>query len=314
MIRLGLCCQFLEEPIRFRTTTARYLGRLIRSEQLQKLSRLCLSNSQALFQAIEFCHRNHIGCFRVNSRILPLKTHPQLAYSMDILPDAREIRNTFLECGKKAAQSGVRLTFHPDQFILLSSPDEEIVRNSIRELEYQAEVSDWIGADVINLHGGGGYGDKRSALERMGKSIAKLNREIRRRLTLENDDRVYTPSDLLPFCRKHRLPFVYDVHHHRCHPDRLTVPEATRMALETWNREPLFHISSPREGWGSSRPRYHRDDIDIRDFPDCWMDLAVTIEVEAKAKERAVIRLQRALEKKLGKNSEVKKRPDSSSA
>ena len=297
MLRLGLCCKFLEEPIKFRTTTAKSMGRLIRSEQLQKLSRLCLANARALGRAVEFCHQNHIGCFRVNSRILPLKTHPQLAYALDILPDGREIRNTFLDCGKKAARLGVRLTFHPDQFILLSSPEKEIVRNSIRELEYQAEVSDWIGADVINIHGGGGYGDKRSALERMGETIAKLNRGVRERLTLENDDRVYTPSDLLPFCRQHRLPFVYDVHHHHCLPDRLTIPEATRLGLKTWNREPLFHLSSPREGWGSSRPQCHHDYIDIKDFPDCWKDLDITIEVEAKAKELAVIRLQKALKK-----------------
>ena len=297
MLRLGLCCKFLKEPIAFRTATATYLQRLSRSEQLNHISRLCLANARALGRAVEFCHRNHIGCFRVNSRILPLKTHPQLAYAVENLPDGKEIRGTFLECGKKAARLGVRLTFHPDQFILLSSPDREIVRKSVEELEYQADVCDWIGADVINLHSGGGYGDKEAALRRMGAAVSKLKKRVRDRLTLENDDRVYTPSDLLPFCRQYRIPLVYDVHHHRCLPDRLSIPEATRLALKTWNREPLFHISSPKYGWGTPPIRPHRDYIHIQDFPDCWRRLNITVEVEAKAKERAVIRLQRALEK-----------------
>jgi UV DNA damage repair endonuclease len=34
----------------------------------------------------------------------------------------------------------------PDQFILLSAPDPEIVRKSVLDLVYQAEVAEWIHA------------------------------------------------------------------------------------------------------------------------------------------------------------------------
>ena len=38
---------------------------------------------------------------------------------------------------------------------------------------------------------------------------------------------------------------VYDVHHHRCNPDGLSVEEATSQAMATWDREPLFpHLQS----------------------------------------------------------------------
>jgi len=50
----------------------------------------------------------------------------------------------------------------------------------------------------INIHGGGAYGDKKSALRRLARQIEKLPDHVRTRLTFENDDRVYTPSDLLP--------------------------------------------------------------------------------------------------------------------
>jgi hypothetical protein len=96
---------------------------------------------------------------------------------------------------------------------------------------------------------------------------------------------------LIPTC----LPLVYDVHHHRCLGDGLSVERATADAVSTWNREPLFHISSPREGWHGPKPERHHDYINPADFPDCWQPLTVTVEVEAKAKELAVLRLQRYL-------------------
>lgn len=70
--------------------------------------------------------------------------------------------------------------------------------------------------------------------------------------------------------------------------------EATGHALVTWQRhgsEPCVHLSSPRNGWGEGNPRLHADYIDPEDFPDCWRDLGLTIDVEAKAKELAVFRL-----------------------
>jgi len=114
-------------------------------------------------------------------------------------------------------------------------------------------------------------------------------------LTLENDDRIYTPAELLPVCRATRVPLVYDVHHHRCNPDQLSIEEATLQAIKTWDREPLFHVSSPRSGWKGKNWGPHSDYIDINDFPLEWKALDLTVEVEAKAKECAIARLQNQL-------------------
>lgn len=290
-MRLGLCCKFSEAAIKFRNTTAKATGRLSRKEQRQKLAGLCLQNGKALRQALEFCRMNGIGDFRVNSQILPLKTHPQLGYDIADLPQHEKIVQTFKSCGDFARESDLRTSLHPDQFVLLNSPRDEVTRKSIAELEYQAMVSEWIGADVLNIHAGGAYGDKQGALRRLVKNIDSLSQRVRERLTIENDDRIYTPAELLQVCEATAVPLVYDVHHHRCLPDGLSVAEATERALATWDREALFHISSPREGWGSTRPQIHHDYIDPADFPECWLDLDITVEVEAKAKELALQRL-----------------------
>ena len=295
MIRFGLCCKFSEEPIRFYTTTAQYVSGLSPSKRTGKFENLCLQNAQSLLTAIDYCSKNNIGSFRINSRILPLKTHPDVGYDIKQLPQAQAIEHAFKLCGKRAQASGIRLTFHPDQFILLSSLKKDVTRKSIQELEYHAEVSEWVGADVIIIHAGGGYGDKTATLQRLAKVLKKLGNNVRKRLVIENDDRIYTPEDLLGFCKENGIPFVYDVHHHRCLKDSLSVEHVTQEALATWNREPLFHVSSPKFGWESSKPSPHHDFIDIHDFPECWRGLSITVEVEAKAKELAVKKLHSQL-------------------
>jgi UV DNA damage endonuclease len=295
MIRLGLCCIFRDQPIKFRTTTATAIKRLPHDAGGRKLADVCAANAVALMESLEFCAANDIGCFRVNSRILPLKTHPDVGYDPKELPGGRQIVGQFRKCGDFAKAAGLRTTFHPDQFVVLNSPRPEVLSQSIAELEYHAEVAGWIGADVVNIHAGGAYGDKQAALRCLAKNVRRLCKMACSLVTLENDDTIFTPADLLPFCKEHRIPFVYDVHHHHCTPGGVTVEEATREALTTWDREPLFHVSSPLEGWNGPKPERHDDYINVRDFPVFWQEIDMTVEVEAKAKELAVKKLAKEL-------------------
>ncbi len=290
-LRLGLCCQFAREPIKFRTTTATAMLRLPRAQRLARLAELCRANADALQAALRYCAAHGIGAFRINSQILPVKTHPQAGYAVTELPGGREIIRRFRECGAFARERDVRLSFHPDQFVVLNSPNDRTLAHSLEELDYQAEVAEWVGADTINIHGGGAYGDKVAAMRALRRNIERLPARVRSRLTLENDDKVYSPSDLLPVCADTGLPLVYDVHHHRCLPDGLSIEAATERAVATWNREPLFHISSPLEGWHGPKPERHHDYINPRDFPSAWKGRSLSVEVEAKAKELAVLKL-----------------------
>jgi UV DNA damage endonuclease len=295
MIRFGLCCIFKEQPIKFRRSTATYLSRFSLRERKRRLSEICLDNAQNLFEALTFCHRNKIGAFRINSQILPLKTHPEMGYDLANLAESDIILNTFKECGAFCREHNIRTSFHPDQFIVLSSPNPDVVSRSILDLTYQAQVAEWVNADVINIHAGGVYGDKTGALNRLKQTIETLPDPVRNRLTLENDDKSYSPEDLLPICSDLKIPLVYDVHHHRCLKDRFSVEEATHRCLSTWNREPLFHISSPKNGWEDREIRNHHDYINPMDVPELWLPMDITVEVEAKAKELAVLKLMKDL-------------------
>ena len=305
MIRFGLCCIFRDEPIKFRTTTATAVAKMDRLSGLQKISDLCRENAQSLLEALKFCAANDIGNFRVSSTILPLKTHPVLGYKVEDLPEAEYIVSLFKKAGEYARLNNIRTCFHPDQFVVLSSPKSDVVIQSLNEIEYQAEVAEWINGDVVNIHGGGSYGDKQKALSDFSRSVELLSERARTRLTVENDDKVYTPSDLLPVCTHLGIPLVYDVHHHRCNKDGLEIEQATDQALVTWNREPMFHLSSPIEGWSGPKPSRHHDFINVDDFPDYWKNLDITVEVEAKAKEVAISQLQKDLKNNSQKNLRV---------
>ena len=212
-----------------------------------------------LLETLQYGSGHGIGCFRINSQILPIKTHTEVGYDLGDLPGGEQIVDQFRRCGEFARANGLRITFHPDQFVVLNSPKPEVVEHSIAELVYQAEVADWVGADVINVHAGGVYGDKRAALEQLRRGIDRLSDKVRQRVTLENDEKCYSPADLLTLCTSVGIPLVYDVHHHRCNPDGLSIAEVTNQAMATWNREPLFHISSPLEGWKGPKPsRLHQ--------------------------------------------------------
>ncbi|MBE0582329.1 MAG: UV DNA damage repair endonuclease UvsE [Desulfofustis sp.] len=293
-MRLGLCCLFKNEPVRFRTTTATALANRARPAQLLKLSEICRSNAENLLLAVQTIRRLGIGAFRIMSPLFPRMTHPQVGYRLEQLDDGETIGRLLEATRSYARQHEIRLSFHPDQFVVLSSPHPEVVANSVRELEYQAFLAEAVGAEVINLHAGGVYGDKQLALQRLRRVVDKLPQPIRSRLTLENDDISYSVSDLLPVCEELSLPLVYDVHHHRCLPDGLSVEEATRLAGETWDRlgrEQYCHLSSPQAGWAGANLKPHADYIDPADLPICWLERPMTVDIEAKAKELAILQL-----------------------
>jgi len=305
-LRWGLCCQFLDAPIKFRSATHRYVSTLTPRKRREYLGAIALDNARALVAAVRHCHVLGIGAFRISSQILPLGTHPTSGYALEEIDRRGEAREVFLEGATLARELDVRLSFHPDQFVVLNSEREAVVESSMREVQFQAEIAELVGADVIVLHGGGGAGGTAAAVARLGLATERLSAPARSRLTLENDDRLFAPADLLPLCERLNVPLVYDVHHHRCKGDGLSVAEATMRAAATWGeREPYFHISSPREGWDGGDPRPHADYIDPADVPRTWLTMKATVDVEAKAKERAVVALMAALGRKRGTRTVV---------
>lgn len=299
-IRLGLCCLVIDAPLQFRTTTHAYLTRIGQEAGRAHLDAIALHNAVTLVDVLRYCQALGIRAFRIVSQLFPLATHPVSGYALEELPSRDAVRRKLAEANKLASEADMRLSFHPDQFVVLNSVRPEVVKSSIGELEWQAAVAELLGADVICLHGGGMIGGAESAAERLIEGIERLSPRARSRLAIENDDRCFAPDALLPVSLATGVPFILDAHHHRVLPGSISIEDATDLSVASWNgREPYFHISSPKIPWGGGDARPHADFIDPRDFPDYWLALAervsITIDVEAKAKERAVMRLREEL-------------------
>jgi UV DNA damage endonuclease len=204
---------------------------------------------QYLSAIFDYLAEAGISMYRMSSDIAPYLTHPDMPqFHKQIEECAPELR----ELGERASRQGLRLSFHPSQFILLNSPDESLVEKSILDLAAQAQLLDYMGQGpeaVVVTHVGGVYGDVESGRERWVRAWERLPEPVRRRLVLENDDTRYGVADTLWIHERTGVPLVYDYLHHWCR-DRVGIDqhEALAACLRTWPAgvTPKIHYSSPR--------------------------------------------------------------------
>lgn len=263
---------------------------------------LGLANARDIVKMIRWNDKYGIKFMRLSSEMFPFASHEEYGYKL--APFASEV---LAEAGRVAAELGHRLTTHLGQFTQLGSPRAEVVRNSMRDLEYHDEMltllrlPEQLNRDaVMILHMGGMFGDKAATLDRFRKNYAQLPPGVKARLVLENDDVSWTVHDLLPVCEELDIPLVLDFHHHNILFDKAQIREGTKdiMALyprirATWDRKGItmkMHYSEPcSEAITPRQRRKHRPRV--MTLPPCPDD--VDLMIEAKDKEQAVFDLMR---------------------
>jgi UV DNA damage endonuclease len=214
-------------------------------------SELIVSNMKNLLQLIHWNNENNIKVYRMSSNMFPWMSE----YEFKDLPDYQEICELLAAVGKLAMDNNQRLSFHPGQFCVLASPNETVVLNAMNELNKSAQIMDLMGLpksrmSKINIHVGGAYGDKKSALDRFCKNYLRTSSSVQARLTVENDDKasMYSVSDLYWGVYKVvGIPIVFDYHHHQFCTGDLSEEEALRVAAKTWgNVKQCTHYSESR--------------------------------------------------------------------
>jgi len=257
-------------------------------------SELALQNVRDLFEIIKWNVKSNIKVFRVSSDIFPWGSE----YNLEDLPDYGKISNILKGCGTYAKENGLRITSHPGPFNVLVSPNENVVQNTIKDLELHGKLFDMMGLSLtpynkINIHCNGVYGDKISALDRFITNYKRLSQSVQKRLTIENDDKasMYSVDDLVYVHNKIGIPIVFDYHHHQFCTGGLTEEEALTKAVSTWPKDikPIVHYSESKalhENDTKQKPQAHSDYINS--LPNTY-GLDVDIMVEAKAKELAIL-------------------------
>jgi len=259
----------------------------LRSYSEERLIETVGNNLDCLVRMLRFNVSNGILFFRITSDLVPFASHPVCKFDW-----RGYFKRDFEKIGDLVRACGLRISMHPDQFALINSVDDKVFENSVNELIYHARVLDSMGLDTsakIQIHVGGVYGDKEKSMKRFVDRFEKLDQVIRRRLVLENDDKLYRLKDCLEINAETGIPVLFDSFHHGVNNCGETVKEAFELFSETWRRKdgiPMVDYSSPRTG--NLRAR-HAESIDLKHFRSFLeetkpVDFDVMLEIKDKEK------------------------------
>jgi len=288
-------------------TATRFAQLPDREAAVRKLERIAAENLQNTLRLLRHNRAHDIRVYRFSSKLIPLIGHELLA-GWDPFPVLAE---EFAAIGAYAREHGMRTSFHPDHFTVLSTPREEVLRNSVKDLNTHVRMLEAMGLDEAskcNIHIGGTYGDKTASFERFCRQFQELDDRIRRRITLENDDKTYTALETLEACERLGVPMVLDLHHHAVNNEGAPAEELWTRILKTWGEEgagpqdtgqawppPKIHVSSPKN---DKDIRAHADYVDALPLLAFLQAVApqtprLDVMLEAKKKDAALLQLMR---------------------
>jgi len=215
----------------------------------ERLVEKVVNNLNCLYKILQYNVQNGLYFFRISSDLVPFASHPVCTFDW-----ADHFREHFKKVGAFIKEHDIRISMHPDQFVLINALKDDVVERSVRELEYHCTVLDKMALDStakIQFHVGGAYGDKRSSMDRFVRRYKSLSKSLRSRLVIENDHRSYSLEDCLSIYEKIGIPVVFDVFHHHCLNNGETLRQGLELSGSTWNESdgiPMVDYSSQQRG------------------------------------------------------------------
>jgi len=300
-----------------------------REAALRRLERIAEENIRNTLRLLRHCYANDIMVYRMSSKLIPLATHEQL---QDWSPWPA-LAEAFASVGAFVKEKGMRVSFHPDHFCVLSTPRPEVLAKSEEDLLYHLHMLEAMGLGEeakCNIHVGGAYGDKLASAERFVSQFGGLPGNIQSRITLENDDKTFTVRETLGAAEAVGAPMVLDIHHHAVNDgnesDASLYGELWPRILGTWNiaravpgepgeasegqtdnpvpdgqaalaLPPKLHASSPKS---AKDPRGHADFVEAGPLLRFLQETAgstarLDVMLEAKGKDTALFKLMEDL-------------------
>jgi UV DNA damage endonuclease len=265
-----------------------------------KLQRVILSNLIDLEKILFYNIKNNVHFYRITSKLFPLVGHPLVKYNY------KKDFSTYLQkIGTIIQNSNMRVDSHPDQFCVLNSIRDDVVKSSISILNYHQNMFKLMqiqDAKVI-LHIGSSANGKRKSINRFIETFNHLNKNLRTMIIVENDDKIFNIKNTLSLCQKLNIPMVLDYHHHICNGGNYKIEDYIIEIFNTWNNEilkPKVHFSSPKS---KKERRSHHDYIDCDEFIEFierikFVNRDFDIMIEAKMKDVALFNLIRELKYK----------------
>jgi UV DNA damage endonuclease len=256
----------------------------------ERLEETVRENLRCLGEILRFNLKECILFFRIGSGLVPFASHPVCTAAWE-----ETFAREFGEVGRFVHEHGMRISMHPDQFVVINAKDPDIVARGVAELRYHAALLDAMHLDEtakVQIHVGGVYGDRDAAMERFVSVYSRLDESILRRLVVENDDTRYTLADCLRIHEETGIPVLFDVFHHTVNPSGAGVAEAVEQSGATWRPDDgilMIDYSTPMPGGRRGR---HAESLDAADFERFLAETAPTdmdIMLEIKDKEKSAL-------------------------
>jgi UV DNA damage endonuclease len=275
-----------------------------------KLVQTIKDNLIHLNRILKYNVKNDLLFFRISSDLIPFASHPICKFAW-----YKFFQSELEQVGDYIKKHNIRISMHPDQFVVLSSPNEKILENSINELKYHCKLLDAMGLDEtakVQIHVGGVYGNKQQTIDRFVKTyynkVKSLDSDdiIKRRLVIENDDRLYSLKDCLYINQQTGIPIVFDSFHHNCNNSGESLKHAIKSAVLTWNiiRDGLpmvdYSIQQMRGSDNRRRKGKHAQTIDtilFKKFLKKSEAFDFDIMLEIKDKEKSALKALDVLKK-----------------
>jgi UV DNA damage endonuclease len=264
---------------------------LPRQQALETLSLRILNNFVVTEKIIRYCKASGFSSYRLSSDLTPIINHPSVDVKLQDLPNASAIFESLSSIAKAVKETGLKISAHPSEYISLTSPKEEVISNSTRDLASHAELFDLIGLPQsyeapLNIHCRQD-GDPEAVSSSFLKNFDKLPDNVKNRLVLEvndNKEGIWSVINLHKFYyQRANIPVTFDNLHHSFCNHGVSEREAFDMAYRTWNTTPVFHYSEGIDG-----SRKHADYA--LHTPPQYND-EVFWDVELKAKDLAIIKM-----------------------
>ena len=260
--RIGFCCKYVVPSkkgfesipeLNTRATTVAWLNRQDRAVAEQRLWDIMVHNIQSTYNLVEKLGRldPELRMVRLSSDLLPVYTEPNWSYfwcQPDVMNYAEK---EFGRVGELARKHDVRLDFHPGQFTVLASENNDIVNRSIEEFEYHVDMARWMGYGnawhdhgfTINVHISGRRGP-----EGIVAALKRMTPEARNLITIENEENAHGLDAILQL--QDTCALVLDIHHHWVRSGEYIQSDDSRVKriIDSWRgTRPLLHYSISRE-------------------------------------------------------------------
>lgn len=311
MKKYSLCCismKLQSRGIKSSTMTRKSFLSMDRAAAINTVSKRTLNNIKVVKETLNYCADKKWN-YRIGGGIMPLQTLPEANLSYDVLPDKDEIKNEYSACKDIIATNKIRCSTHPDQYTVIASIHNNVVENSIIDLNCHADMMDLFGLSQsydspINIHMNSYKGENLKVIaDRFISVYKRLNVNVKSRLVLECEDKPnsWNTKQLYTYIYQEvGIPITYDSLHHRNNTGGLTEQEAYNLARSTWGSyTPLFHFSDTDTSLDN--PRAHAD-YPTELHSEFVNDDELHLECEFKMKDHAIDYLENKINNPIDKS------------